>query len=192
MAGNEGISVALGNELSASEGGRGRRNLRQALLRLARERMASLRMIGAVAPLSPTPDDFVLELATALVGVLLPGEAVVELGCGDARILHAVRTMRPGHYLGIDIDPMRLRLGRNRCPNLELVCSDIFAYAYDEFSAFILFLSTEGNRAVLERILRRRRDPFKVLSVGVSTHCTALSGLRLTDMGSSLWTAAIL
>ena len=163
MAGNEGVLADLGGTGRVE----GRRSLRQALLREAQQRMQSLRGNGAVAALSPTPDDFVLELAAALSGVLEPGEAVAELGCGDARILHAVCSTRPGHYLGIDMDPSRLSLARLRCPQLELVCCDIFSFAYEEISAFVLFLSKEGNRAVFDRILRRRNDPIKVLAVGV-------------------------
>ena len=166
--GNDGLCITLGNEQSLSDKGRKRTPLRQALLQIARERMQCLRGSGAVAALSPTPDDFVLELASALAGVLEPGEAVAELGCGDARILQGMGCIRPGHYLGIDLDPTRLTLARDRCPHLELVCSDIFSYAYTEISAFVLFLSKEGNRAVFDRILRRRRGPIKVLSVGVS------------------------
>ena len=146
---------------------RSKEHLREALLKVARERMQALRGAGMVATLSPTPDDFVEQLASELIALLRPDEAVVELGCGDARILQAMARARPGHYLGIDIDAARLRLARSSCPTLELVCADVFSVGCEGFSAFVIYLSKEGNRKICTHLLRRRSEPVKVLSIGV-------------------------
>jgi len=53
-------------------------------------------------------------------------ERVIELGCGDARVLAAL--VEEGRVcVGVDLDPEMLALARTRAPQLELICADMCA-----------------------------------------------------------------
>jgi SAM-dependent methyltransferase len=58
--------------------------------------------------------------------VIPPGARVLELGCGEADLLAA---LRPSDGVGLDLSPARIELGRRKYPHLRLLTGD--AHSFD-------------------------------------------------------------
>ncbi|PRQ07689.1 class I SAM-dependent methyltransferase [Enhygromyxa salina] len=59
--------------------------------------------------------------------------AIVELGCGDARVLGALAEhSNPGVRVGVDIDAQLLELAAARAPGIEFVCADMCSVGVEQ------------------------------------------------------------
>ncbi|HSG11874.1 MAG TPA: class I SAM-dependent methyltransferase [Gammaproteobacteria bacterium] len=91
------------------------------------------------------------ELETVLADCYKPGLTVLELGCGDAHVLHqALRGRRIAHYLGIDLSAPALDFARDR---LDSIVDDLRLYP--------------DTMANVERYAERRYD---LIIAGYSLH----------------------
>jgi SAM-dependent methyltransferase len=65
-----------------------------------------------------------------------PASRVLELGCGRAELLAA---LRPSFGVGVDFSPAAIDAGRHRYPRLTLFCSDVADFdSSEQFDAIIL------------------------------------------------------
>ena len=127
---------------------------KQKLLEEARRRFESYKNDGSgpIATLSPYPvgliDAFIDNIE------LDQNSIVIELGCGDARWMHAIsRRFKCACVLGIEIDERRLLDGRRESG--EYVMGDFFSCINLSMATHIIFyLSVEGNKRVYEKVLK--------------------------------------
>ena len=127
---------------------------KQKLLEEARRRFESYKNDGSgpIATLSPSPvgliDAFIDNIE------LDQNSIVIELGCGDARWMHAIsRRFKCACVLGIEIDERRLLDGRRESG--EYVMGDFFSCINLSMATHIIFyLSVEGNKRVYEKVLK--------------------------------------
>jgi cyclopropane fatty-acyl-phospholipid synthase-like methyltransferase len=118
------------------------------------------------APFWPTPPPLI-ERMLDLAGVG-PGDRLIDLGCGDGRIV--VAAARRGAFAhGIDIDPARIaeaeaaaRLaGVGDCVRFEQ--SDLFDVALGEFSVVSLYLLPVVNRWLEGKLRRELEEGARVI-----------------------------
>lgn len=94
----------------------------------------------------------------------LPGEKILDLGCGNGNIISLLKEKRKGNYYGADISPKMIQEGKKRLgPDVELKVADAVKLPYGEemFDIIICNASfhhyTEPDKAIeeIKRILKR-------------------------------------
>ena len=80
--------------------------------------------LAAASPREKIKSGYYRELARLVKHLVLPGQRVLDVGCGTGELL---RTLRPGYGLGIDISPKMIETARERsrdCPHLHYAVGD--------------------------------------------------------------------
>jgi SAM-dependent methyltransferase len=105
-----------------------------------------------------------------LLAGIQPGERVVDLGCGDGRIVvHAAREFG-ATAVGVEIDPFRVLWARTwiRFAGLlgraSIVHGNMYSYDVSDADVVILFLSATSNFKLQERIARTLHPGARVVS----------------------------
>jgi len=118
------------------------------------------------APFRPTPMDLVARmLALADVG---PGDRLVDLGCGDGRIVIAA-AQRGAFAHGIDIDPARIDEAETAAraagvgDRVSFAQGDLFAGHLGEYSVVSLFLLPSANRWLEGKLQSELREGARVV-----------------------------
>jgi SAM-dependent methyltransferase len=122
---------------------------------------------GAVASLSPTPQDFICDIIDRLS--ITDKSVVIELGCGDGRWLKAICVQFHSFCIGVEMDGDRIQCARpaerEQC-RYDLVHGDMFNLTFTAATHLIFYLSVEGNKRVYEKIKRECRAGTILLAVG--------------------------
>ena len=119
------------------------------------------------APFRPTPDDAV-EKMLDLAGVG-PGDRLVDLGCGDGRIVLAA-ARRGAEALGVDIDPERIAEAEAAAVTVGVASrarfsvGDLFDLDLSEFDVVTLYLLPGVNRWLEGRLKCDLRPGARVVS----------------------------
>lgn len=126
------------------------------------------------APFWATPEGLVeqmLDLAS-----VAPGDRLIDLGCGDGRIVIAA-ARRGANALGIDIDPQRIAEAEAaaRAAGVEHLarfrCEDLFATRLEEASVVTLYLLPLLNNLLAARLQTEPAPGSRVVS-----HAFAIRG----------------
>ncbi|MEW5826592.1 MAG: class I SAM-dependent methyltransferase [Candidatus Bipolaricaulota bacterium] len=116
------------------------------------------------------PTDRVTVRRLLLLAAVKTGERVVDLGCGDGRIVVAAARDFGANATGVEIDPFRVAwawvaialagvLGRAR-----VAWGNMYAFDVSQADVVILFLSATSNFKLQERIRRELRPGARVVS----------------------------
>jgi SAM-dependent methyltransferase len=114
-------------------------------------------------------DSTTVERILLLAGIQ-PGERVVDLGCGDGRIVVRAARRYGAVGVGVEIDPFRVLWARTwiRLVGLSdratIVHGNMYSYDISEADVVILFLSATSNFKLQERIARTLRAGARVIS----------------------------
>ena len=121
------------------------------------------------APFWPTPEPLV-ERMLDLAGVT-PGDHLLDLGCGDGRIVIAA-ARRGATALGVDLDPVRIaeaEAAARLAGVAHLVafrCEDLFATRIETASVVTLYLQPLPNNLLAARLRAELAPGSRVLSHG--------------------------
>ncbi len=66
-----------------------------------------------------------------------PNQSVLELGCGDGRLLAA---LKPSHGVGVDFSEEMIRRAKSRYPNLDFIQADVhdLSQIHETFDVIVL------------------------------------------------------
>lgn len=126
------------------------------------------------APFWQTPEPLV-ERMLDLAGIA-PGDHLIDLGCGDGRIVIAA-ARRGASALGVDVDPERIADAQAaaRTAGVEHLvsfrCEDLFETRLEDASVVTLYLIGHVNRLLAERLRTEPAPGSRVLS-----HAFAIPG----------------
>eukprot|EP00850_Spirogloea_muscicola_P011564 SM000072S21198 [mRNA] locus=s72:246127:247355:- [translate_table: standard] len=126
-------------------------------------------LVGArLAPFVPTPHHVAAAmLALAAVG---PGDAVLDLGCGDGRLLIAAAKLHGARGHGVELDPKLLAAAQKAVSqqglgaSVTLSLQDAESADLSAASVVTLYLSERGNRRLLPRLRQQLRPKARVVS----------------------------
>lgn len=116
------------------------------------------------------PTDRVTVRRILLLGEVGPHDHVVDLGCGDGRIVVAAARDFGARATGVEIDPFRVLWGqawilvaglRRRA---RIVRENMYTYNVADASVVVLFLSATSNFKLQERIRRELSPGARVVS----------------------------
>ena len=119
-------------------------------------------------PYFPSTDEAV-EGMLKLVGTG-PGDVVYDLGCGDGRIVIAAAKDFGARGVGVEIDPVPLRMAvyRARRAGVEhrvrFVRGDLFEADIREATVVTLFLLETLNRRLLPKLLRELKPGTRIVA----------------------------
>ena len=123
--------------------------------------------MASLAPFDSTPG-VVARRMLALAGVK-PGELVVDVGCGDGSILVEAAKMR-ARAVGVDLNPELVAsakaaaLARGVDHRVQPVVGDFSCINTGRADVVTLYLTTDGNRRVLNRLLSQPGKKLRVVS----------------------------
>jgi precorrin-6B methylase 2 len=118
-------------------------------------------------PYASTPPDVVEKMMeVARVG---PGDYVIDLGCGDGRIvIAAARKGAMGH--GVDLDPERIREARENADKANVndkvmfVKEDIFETDISQASVITMYLLSTVNEDLRPRLMKQLEPGTRIVS----------------------------
>jgi len=119
------------------------------------------------APFWPTPEALVEQMLD--LGQVTAGDHLIDLGCGDGRIVVAA-ARRGATALGIDLDPERIAEAEAaaRAADVEHLvgfrCEDLFATRLETASVVTLYLAPTPNRLLAARLKTELAPGSRVLS----------------------------
>lgn len=141
-----------------------------------------------VAPFVPTPEDVVPKMLT--LARLQPGESVLDLGCGDGRLLStAVRQFGAARATGYELDEQLAALARQRAgddPRIEVRVDDLALAgpAISEADVVTLYLSNTGNARLLPLLRQWGRPSSRVVTYFWEMPVPASKSIRMTSSGA--------
>jgi len=99
-----------------------------------------------------------------------PGETLVDLGSGDGRIVSAAARDHGAHAIGVEIDPLRVWLGRMHAwvaavgPQVRTIRGDLFDADLTGADVVTVFLSQAANERLEPKLLRELAPGSRVVS----------------------------
>jgi len=99
-----------------------------------------------------------------------PGERLIDLGCGDGRIVVAAAREFGAEAIGVEIDPLRVLLGRvwillsGLSRRARIVRGNMYAFDVSGADVVVLFLSATANFRLQERLRRELPPGARVVS----------------------------
>jgi SAM-dependent methyltransferase len=116
------------------------------------------------------PTDQVTVQRILFLAGLREGEHVVDLGCGDGRIVVAAAKSYPVRATGVEIDPFRVLFGRlwilfaGVRRRARILRRDMYAFDLADVDVVILFLSATANFKLQTKLKRELRRGARVVS----------------------------
>mmetsp|Transcript_12163 Transcript_12163/g.12242 ORF Transcript_12163/g.12242 Transcript_12163/m.12242 type:complete len:170 (+) Transcript_12163:72-581(+) len=143
-------------------------SLKEKILRAAELQFRHRREQGYVAPISPTPDDLIDIISKDII--VSSSDCVADLGCGDGRWLHSFASKYNCWCFGVDKDPERLSLSRERAVrnrlNIELLRMDLFDFNLASMSVIIFYLFREACTKMMDKIEKECVDGTIIIVIG--------------------------
>lgn len=99
-----------------------------------------------------------------------PGETVIDLGCGDGRIVIAAARFFGARGIGIEIDPARVLWARVRTllmgvsQRVEIWLRDMYRADLRDADVIVLFLSSKANYKLQDKLLHQLQRGARVVS----------------------------
>lgn len=125
----------------------------------------NLSLDAAWQPTDKTTIRRILSLA-----VVKQGDRVVDLGCGDGRIVVAAAREFAAHAIGVELDPVRALWGKAWIKLLGLSgrarvnWGDMYKADLTKADVVILFLSAKANRRLKCRLEKQLRPGARIVS----------------------------
>jgi len=116
------------------------------------------------------PTDRVTVRRILFLAEIEKGEHVVDLGCGDGRIVVAAARAFDARATGVEIDPLRVLWGRlwilfaGVRGRARIVRENMYAFDVSDADVVILFLSATANFKLQERLRRELRPGSRIVS----------------------------
>jgi SAM-dependent methyltransferase len=116
------------------------------------------------------PTDRVTVRRILLLGEVGPQDHVVDLGCGDGRIVVAAARDFGARATGVEVDPFRVLWGRTwilaarLSRRAHIVRGNMYTYNVADASVVVLFLSATSNFRLQDRIRRELAPGSRVVS----------------------------
>ncbi len=116
------------------------------------------------------PTDRVTVRRILLFGEVGADDHVVDLGCGDGRIVVAAARDFGARATGVEIDPLRVLWGRawillaGLHSRARIVRHNMYTYDVSQASVVVLFLSATSNFRLQDRLRRDLRPGARVVS----------------------------
>ncbi len=116
----------------------------------------------------PTDRDTVRRIL--VLAQVKPDERVLDLGCGDGRIVIEAAKNYEAYAHGLEIDPIRALWGRiwiyfaNLSSTAHVSCGDMYSSDWNQPDVVILFLSGKANRKLQHRLLQELTSGARVVS----------------------------
>jgi len=116
------------------------------------------------------PTDRVTVRRILLLGQVGPTDHVVDLGCGDGRIVVAAVRDFGARATGVEIDPVRVLWARTWvllagiARRARIVHANMYAYSVAEASVVVLFLSATSNFKLQEKLRKELPPGARVVS----------------------------
>jgi len=104
------------------------------------------------------------------VSELQAGEQLIDLGCGDGRIVIAAAREYDAQTVGVEIDPMRVMWARawaffaGVAKTTRIVRGNMYTYDVSGADVVILFLSATSNFRLQERLRRTMKPGSRLVS----------------------------
>ena len=138
-------------------------------------------------------DDGVVGAMVDLAGVG-PRDIVYDLGCGDGRIVIA-SARRGARGVGIDMDPMPLRMARDGARRagvahrVRFIRGDLFQADLRNATVVMLYLSPEVNRRLMPKLLAELPAGARIVShkFGMGDSWAPQQTVRAGDSTLYLW-----
>ncbi len=98
------------------------------------------------------------------------GETVIDLGCGDGRIVIAAAKLFGAQGIGIEIDPARVLWARVRVflmgvsQRVEIWLRDMYKVDLHNADVVVLFLSSRANYKLQDKLLRQLQRGARIVS----------------------------
>ena len=116
------------------------------------------------------PTDRVTVRRILFLSGIREGELLIDLGCGDGRIVVAAAREFGATATGVEIDPMRalwakawiLLAGLSECA--RVIRGDMYTVELSDADVVILFLSAKANLRLQDRLRRELRPGARVVS----------------------------
>lgn len=116
------------------------------------------------------PTDPITVRRILLLAAVQAGERVVDLGCGDGRIVVTAARDFGAHATGVEIDPLRVLWARAAAlfagvaRRARIVWGNMYTVDVSTADVVVLFLSATSNFKLQERIRRELRPGARVVS----------------------------
>jgi len=116
------------------------------------------------------PTDRVTVQRILFLAGIEPEEHVVDLGCGDGRIVVAAAKEFDARATGVEIDPLRVLWGRLAAlvagvgRRVRIVRANMYTYDVSDADVVILFLSATANFKLQERLRRQLKPGARIVS----------------------------
>lgn len=121
----------------------------------------------AELPFLPSPESVVVKALD--MAQLEPGEKLVDLGCGDGRVL-VVAAKRYGAYaVGVELNPLLVRLAARECRfagvwgSVDVVLGDLFSFNVTPFDVVYVYPSPSVTRRLALKLMAECREGCRVV-----------------------------
>lgn len=116
------------------------------------------------------PTDRVTVRRILFLAEVKPGECVVDLGCGDGRIVIAAARLFGAQGIGIEIDPARVLWARGWAvlagvkDRVRIVRKDMYKVDLHSADVVVLFLSPDANFKLQDKLRRELHPGARIVS----------------------------
>jgi SAM-dependent methyltransferase len=122
---------------------------------------------GGDVPYVPTPPE-VVDAMLKLAGVKA-NDVVIDLGCGDGRIVIAAAQKYGARGLGIDLNPERIKEANENAQKagvkrVQFIEKNLFDADLHEASVVTLYLLPEVNRRLRPKLLKELKPGTRIVS----------------------------
>lgn len=121
----------------------------------------------AELPYLPSPESVIVKALE--MAQLKPGEKLVDLGCGDGRVL-VIAAKRCGAYaVGVELNPLLARLARRECKfagvwgSVDIVQGDLFAFDVSPFDVVYSYPSPAIARRLAFKLMAECKEGCRVV-----------------------------
>lgn len=121
----------------------------------------------AELPFLPSPESVIVKALE--MAQLKPGEKLVDLGCGDGRVL-VIAAKRYGAYaVGVELNPLLVRLAVRECRfagvwgSVDVVHGDLFSFDVSPFDVVYSFPSPSVERRLAFKLRAECREGCRVV-----------------------------
>ena len=121
----------------------------------------------AELPFLPSPEAVIVKALD--MAQLKPGEKLVDLGCGDGRVL-VVAAKRYGAYaVGVELNPVLVRLAVRECRlagvwgSVDVVHGDLFSFDVAPFDVIYVYPSPSATRRLALKLVAECREGCRVV-----------------------------